>query len=73
MLVLAQGVLKYAKTEEQYESQVLCASDWNIPNCGSCGQFKNKKKIVCETSVTVGPRPSALPTPLQSLLNPYRP
>ena len=28
MLALAQGVLRYAKTEEQYESQVLCASDW---------------------------------------------
>jgi len=43
MLALAQGVLKYAKTEEQYESQVLCASDWNIPNCGSCGQCCHKK------------------------------
>lgn len=29
------------------------------------------KKIVCDTSVTVGPRPSALPPPPQPLPNPY--
>ena len=32
--------------------------------------LKNKK-IVRETSVTVGPRPSALPPPPQALPNPY--
>ena len=73
VLALAQGVLRYAKTEEQYESQVLCASDWNIPNCGQCGllflvlkscsHFLKNKKIVRETSVTVDPMPSALPPP----------
>ena len=38
VLALAQGVLRILK-KEQYESQVLCASDWNISDRGSCGLF----------------------------------
>lgn len=65
-MVLAQGVLRILK-KEQYSTQLLCASDWNIPNCGSCGQFKNKKKLFVKPPSPLAHRHRPYPLPLKFL------
>ena len=44
--------------------QVLCASDWNISACGSCG-LKNKKKLFVKPPSPSGPGHRPYPHPLK--------
>jgi hypothetical protein len=59
------------KQKELCMARVLCASDWNISACGSCGQFKNKKKLFVKPPSPYGPgrRPYPHPPPPPMLVS----